>query len=167
MNRAIVTASLLMLAACRGGGENEGVAMSQPHSEKRAPNAIAIVTLDGSMTLAVRADSIRMRLSDSVLAEASKSLDSSSAKEDGFGASIEKFVKKTVKSGLGMELTVAISTLKDARVEHGVIVLETKSGSTKSVFEGTKVDKKPLLESFSAADAERFVKAVKERIANR
>ena len=163
MNRGILATSLLLLVACRGGAEKEGVAMSKS-AENRAPDAIAIVTTDGSMMLAVRADSIRMRLSDSVLAEASKGLDSSTAKGDGFSASIEKFVKKTVKSGLGMELTVAISTLKDARVEHGAIVLENKSGSTKSVFSSTKVDKKPLLESFSAADAERFVKAVKERI---
>ena len=166
MKGGIFAASLVLLAACRGGNENAGVSMSKP-AENHEPDAIAIVTTDGAMTLAVRTDSIRMRLSDSVLAEASKGLDSSTSKEDGFGASIEKFVKKQVKSGLGMELTVAISSLKDARVEHGAIVLESKAGSTKTVFDNTKVDKKPLLESFSAADAEHFVKAVRERIVRR
>ena len=63
-------------------------------------------------------------------------------------------------------LATVMSALKDARVEHGVIVLESKAGSTHTVFDNTKVDQKPLLESFSAADAERFVKVVRERIVN-
>ncbi len=164
MKGRLFVASLIVLASCSSRDDTEGMAMSK-REDTKSPDAIAIVTTNGSMTLAVRNDSIRMRLSDSVLAKASKELDTSTAKGNGFGASIEKFVKKQVKSGLGMELSLAISTLKDARVEHGAIVLESKSGDTKTVFDNTDVDKKPLLQSFSAADAERFVTVVKERIA--
>jgi hypothetical protein len=163
---------LPLLAAAVGcfGGESKSapVAMSKaPADGKRPADDIAIVTTDGAMTMAVRADSIRMRFSDSSRKEINKDLDTSKVQGNGFGASIEKMVKEKVQTGFAMEVTTPVSELEDARYEDGGIVLVYRDKSKKSPFSGTSVNNKPLLKSFSQQDSEKMVAYLKSHLQQR
>ena len=150
------------LAACgRGGDANVDVNMSGP---ARGPDDLAITTTSGGMTLAVRADSMRMRLADSMRNKVTAELRTDNADTGaGFGAWIARKAKSVAADGMNLEMSVPIADVEKATVENGRIVLTFRSGVA-NPFEGTKVDKTPLLEAFSAADAEKFVAMVRAKL---
>lgn len=148
------------LAAC-GGDSNVDVNMSGP---ARGPDDLAITTTDGGMTLAVRADSIRMRIADSVRNKVAAELETDKADTgSGFSAWLARKAKSVAAKGMNVEMSVPISNVEKAAVENGAIVLTFRAGAP-NPFSGTKSNKRPLLESFSAPDAEKFVAMVQGKI---
>jgi len=123
---------------------------------------VRIVTNENSVDLLLRGDSISSGLSPSALAKARHSTDTAEVKGSGFGSFIEKTVKSSVQGALGTRVGFGLSDINGARYENGRIDFDWV-GSKKSIFDHTKVNNRPLLESFSPTDAQTLVNAVNAR----
>ncbi len=163
--KRLAIVSLVLVAACGGGDKDPkaGISMAVPNEAEKVAEDLAITTTDGSMTLAVRGDSLRLRLSDATREKVRSELDTAKVDGDGFGARIAKAVKSKVAQGIGMEMTIALSSIKAARLEGDRIVLESKE-TGKELFDGTQSNGKALVESFSNADAKKLVDFVQRRL---
>jgi|GEM_PF-3872269 len=161
--RAFAILIMLSTVACFGRSDKT-VSYSSNTAAVKMPDDIAITTTDGSMVLAVRHDTLRVRLSDSVRSEASGKLDTSKVKGDGFGAGIERFVKNSVDKGLSTEVSEPLSDFNDAKVENGTLIIVPRDKSKSPPFDHTKVNDRPLMQSFSKSDAEGFAAYVRARI---
>lgn len=157
--RLFVSTALLLVAACSGGDSSVKISTADG---ARPPDDMAITTTKGEMMLTVRADSMRMRISDATRS----SIDSAMAKNDtgtGFGAWIARKAMGVARKGLSMEVSVPLSGVQDARVANGALVF-TYGPGTRDPFKNVKADKRPLLESFKSEDAEQFAAYVRGRI---
>lgn len=128
--------------------------------EQLAPGDMMMTTRDSAMEMGVIGDHITMRLSRKSLAKVRAETDTGTVQGDGFGASIERLVKKGVATALSQQVVVPLSDVRDARYENGRIVFDWVS-KPKIGPESTKSDGKDLLASFSDDDSRRFVAAVK------
>jgi hypothetical protein len=122
---------------------------------RERPGETTITSTDGNIELALRADTVAMRLSKRVLDEADAKLDNKRS-DSKLGAMIENVVKSAVKSGLSTEVSYRLDEIKDARYEDGAIRFDYVKRHDLS-FENVKQDKRPVLEMFRPDDAERFV----------
>jgi hypothetical protein len=165
MKRTVFAFSLLVFGAACTGSHDNTVSFPAGNASATESDDIAITTTDSSMVLAVRHDTLRARLSDKVRAKVGAELDTSKVKGDGFGASIEKFVKKSVNKGLGAEVSEPLSDFSDAKVENGTLLIIPKDKSKSQAFDRTKANNKPLMQSFSQADAENFAAYIRARLA--
>jgi hypothetical protein len=130
------------------------------------PGDIRIVTGDNGIDLALIGDSISSGLSEHALQKVRAETDTSAVTGSGFGASIEKMVKGTVQSAIGTRVGFPLSAVQAAKYENGSIVFEG-DGRPQNFFKNSNVGGKNLMESFSPADAQRFVDAVNARKAAR
>ena len=161
--------TLVVLSACGSHDSKDSVPVSmsrnpEPGSAQATmqPGDVRIVTTDNGIDLALLGDTISSGLSEYALSKAKAGTDTAAVKGSGFGASIEKMVKSQVQTAIGTRVAFPLSAVRDIRDDNGTIVFagEPNPGN---LFKGTKVNGKPLLESFSAADAQRFVDAVRAR----
>jgi hypothetical protein len=129
------------------------------HPARDASSAVVITTYDGNVDLGLDRDTVFMRLSDRVLTKARKGLDTQTT-ADGFGAWIEKTVKGKVAEALQHRIAYPLDDIDDVRYEHGAIRFTYRDRHPLS-FEELKIDKRPVLESFTPDDARRFVAAVR------
>ena len=127
------------------------------------PGDLRIVTVDGAVDLALLGDTISSGLSQKNLDKVKRETDTSAVEGSGFGASIEKMVKGTVQSAIGTRVAFPISALKDVRNDGGKIVFAW-NGKSQEIFSHSNVNGKNVLESFSPADAQGFVDAVRARM---
>ena len=129
------------------------------------PDDLAITTKTGAMSLAVRTDSIRMRMSDSarnkVTAELKGGPDDTAS---GFGAMIARTAKRAAAKGLGLELSVPIANVESATVDADGKIVIVYRGGISDPFANTKVDGTPLMSAFARPDAEKFVALVRSKI---
>jgi hypothetical protein len=123
---------------------------------------VRIVTNDGSVDLALQGDSISSGLSQSALRKAREETDAAKVQGSGLGASIERMVKSSVQDAIGTRIAFSVNDINGARYQNGRIEFDW-TGKPRQIFGGTKINGKPLLESFPPADAERFVRAVNAR----
>jgi hypothetical protein len=126
---------------------------------------VRIVTEDNGIDLALIGDTISSGLSQAALAKVRSETDTSRVSGSGFGASIEKMVKGTVSSAIATRVSFPLSAVKDVRYEAGALRFDWV-GEPPKVFSSTKVNGKPILESFRADEAQRFVDAVRARKRN-
>ncbi len=126
-----------------------------------APGDIRIASTDGGVDLALIGDSISGGLSEKTLAKVRQETDTNAVKGSGFGADIEKMVKGTVQSALTTRVAYPLSAVKDVSYDGRRIIFEW-NGKPQS-FGKVNVNGKDVLESFSEADAQRFVEAVRAR----
>lgn len=157
--RCLAAFALVVTAACSGGDSNVKVSLGDG---PRAPDDMAITTTQGEMMLTIRADSLRMRISDTLRAK----IDSQMAKRDtgkGFGAWIARKAMGAARKGMGLEVAVPLTSIDDARVANGALVFTYKAG-TRDPFHNVKANKRPMLESFKPEDAEQFAAYVRGRI---
>ena len=124
---------------------------------------VRITATDNSVDLALIGDSISSGLSQSTLAKVKHDTDTGSVSGSGFGASIEKLVKSKVQSAIGTRVSFPLSAIDSATYEGGAIRFYSQ-GKTSKMFNTAKVNNRPLLESFTPADAQRFVDAVRARM---
>jgi hypothetical protein len=101
-------------------------------------------------------------LSQGALAKARAETDTAKVQGSGFGAMIERTVKSSVQGALGTRVSFGLADIKGARYQNGRIEFDWNNGKH-NIFDNTKVNKKPLLESFTPSDAQRFVDAVNAR----
>jgi hypothetical protein len=123
---------------------------------------VRIVTTNGGIDLALTGDSISSGLSRAALDKVKQETDTAKVSGTGFGASIEKMVKGTVQGAIGTRVSFPLSAVREARYDGEKIVFDWE-GQPRKLFDNTKIDGKPLLASFSAEDARRFVDAVNRR----
>jgi hypothetical protein len=162
----IVALGVTALVACGHKDDNSGTVVIKASSDT-APRAMAagdvrIVAADSGVDLALLGDTISSGLSEYALAKAKKETNPTDVKGSGFAASLEKTIKSTVQTALGTRVGFPLKDIKSASYTNGRIDFEW-TGPRSTIFDNTKVNKKPLLESFSAADAQRFVDAVNAR----
>ncbi|MEO8335229.1 MAG: hypothetical protein ABI664_09660 [bacterium] len=126
------------------------------------PGDIRIASIDSGVDLALIGDTISGGLSAKTLAKVKHDIDTAAVKGTGMGAEIERMVKGTVASALTTRINVPVSAVRDVHYDGKRIVFEW-NGKPPRTFGSVKSDKKDVLESFSAEDAERFVAAVRAR----
>jgi hypothetical protein len=159
-SRRILLGSALLLAACTTGGDavaDSAIALG--------PGDAVITSANGGVNLMLVGDQIIVGLSDSVLHRVRSETDTSAlAGQEGFGASVEKFVKSKVQNVLAKRIAYPLTNLEDVRFENGAIDFVYRGDDEYTLIENTKLDEIPLLASFPDSSAEAFVAAVKRRL---
>ena len=173
---AVALGGLLLAGACSRGSDDErraqrrdekpdahvSIMRSADGARALGPGDVRIVTTDSGIDLALIGDSISTGLSQRAVARVREETDTTKVDGGGFAAGIEKMVKGSVQSAIGTRVAFPISGVRDARYENGRIVFDW-NGKSPGVFDNTKINGKPLLASFTPADAQRFVDAVRAR----
>jgi len=125
---------------------------------------VRITTTTAQLDLALVGDTISAGLAPGALATARRETDTATVSGSGLGPSIERLVKSTVQSAVSSRVSFPVSAVKAIRYQNGAIEFEWHERPTR-LFDQTKVNGKPFLESFAPDDAQRFVNAVRGRIA--
>lgn len=164
----IVVATVVLTVACSHKEDDRPevpVKLSRSTDTSRyemQPGDIRIASVDSGVDLALIGDTISGGLSAKTLAKVRRETDTAAVKGSGLGPEIERMVKGTVQSALGTRINIPLSAVKDVRYDGTKIVFEW-NGKPPKTFGNVKTDKKDVLESFSADDAQRFVAAVRAR----
>jgi len=169
--------AVVLASACSNKGDREekrardeapdgGVTLSRPNTviteDTLAAGDIRIVTTNGGIDLALIGDSISSGLSPEALRKVRRETDTAAVTGSGFGSQIEKMVKGSVQSAIGTRVSFPLSAVRDVRYDGEKLVFDW-NGEPRKIFEQSTIDKKPLLASFSPADAKRFADAVNAR----
>jgi hypothetical protein len=158
---ALVATALLLIACSRRDTEEARGGSAAPVASSAGD--VRIQTTSAQLDLALTGDTISAGLAPDALETARRATDSASVSGSGLGPSIERMVKSTVQSAVSSRVRFPVSAVKDVRYRNGAIEFEWNERPTR-LFEQTKVNGKPFLESFAPGDAERFVRAVRARI---
>jgi len=185
-----LTAVAALAAACSGSdyrvsGSPDYAATTVPDSALvLGPGDLLIHNSDGTVDLALVHDTVWMKLSDSLLNSIQHDMDTSDAgTRSGFGASIAKMVKGTVGAALHTRIELPVADLDNVHYEDGALKFDYHDGAKPTMlilgkrkpvsFDDAKFNvshskhdvkystNKPVLETFNAPDAERFVAAVR------
>ncbi len=127
------------------------------------PGDIRIYNADSTMDLVLVGDRIAAGMAPKMVHRIRAELDSSRKPDSGLGGSIASMVKKTVAGAIGTHAMYALSVFRDVRYRHGHMILEWKSGGSETMFRNSNVNGKRTDDTFSEADAERFIAAVHAR----
>jgi hypothetical protein len=164
----VVVAAPLVIAACdrtkRGSGRQPDATFSTRDTNRvLGPGDVRVMNSDSSIEIAVVGDSIVTGFGPRVRAEVEKNTDSASVSGSGFGASIEKMVKGAVATALNHEIKYSIADVQDVRLEDGKLQFYGKDGSRMKILEGGHSNNRPISETFTAAEAQRFIAAFHAR----
>jgi hypothetical protein len=157
----VLAAALLLTSCSRDREDDERPANAT--SSSAAHEDVRIQTTKGELDMALIGDTISAGLAPGAVAKVRQETDTAAVHGSGLGGSIERLVKSTVQSAVTSRVSFPVSAVKDVRYRNGAIEFEWKERPTR-LFEHTKVNGKPFLESFSPADAERFVQAVRAKL---
>jgi hypothetical protein len=166
-----LVAAPLIVAGCRHRDDArkkeelaDARAVHQDSIAPLGPGDIRIFDADTSIELALIGQNVVGGLSQKTLNKVKRDMaKDSSDKGSGFGASIANIVKTSVSSALGTRITYPVADIQDVRVEDGKLNFYWKDGKRMHLFDNTKVNDKPVRESFSTADAEAFAAAFRAR----
>ena len=138
-----------------------------PPPEALAPGDLRIYNRDSSVDLVLVGNNILAGLSPKTIAKVKEAVNEKTAGETtGFGGSIAQIVKTSVASAIGTHASFPVSEISDIRYEHNTIVFDWKNGEKHELFSNTKVDGERVSRTFREEDADRFIAAVKERMAH-
>ena len=132
-----------------------------------APGDLRIYNRDSSVDLILAGNNILAGLSPKTIAKVKDAVNEKTAGETtGFGGSIAQIVKSSVASAIGTHASFPVSEISDIRYENNTIVFDWKNGDKHELFSNTKVDGERVSRTFAREDAERFIEAVKQRMAH-
>ncbi len=132
-----------------------------------APGDMRIYNRDSSVDLILAGNNVLAGLSPKTIAKVKDAVNAKTAGETtGFGGSIAQIVKTSVASAIGTHASYPVSEIRDIRYDDNTIVFEWKNGDEHEMFSNTKVDGEKVSRTFSQEDAERFIAAVKDRMAH-
>jgi len=138
-----------------------------PPPDAIAPGDMRIYNRDSTVDLILAGNRILAGLSPKTIAKVKDAVSSKTAGETtGIGGSIAQIVKTSVASAIGTHASYPISEIRDIRYEDNTIVFDWKNGDKHELFTNTKVDGEKVSRTFRQEDAERFIEAVKERMAH-
>lgn len=157
----------LMSLSCFGGGER-GMFANMPSDTipiVLGLGDLLITNPDSSMDLGLVGDTVLMQFGAKVRAKLRHDLDTNNIQSrNGFGAAIERAVKRKVGSALGHRLVMPLSEIDSVSLNGNKIEFayhdRTRHGFN---FDSMKNDNHSALESFRPEDARRFVDAVRAR----
>ena len=141
----------------------DGLAIS---SDLDGTPAESITTTGGEVEMGLTDRVLYSRLSPETQAEIAADMEAESKDQEGLGGRIARAVTGAVAEGLGTAVQVPLADVRDVRFEGGRLVIEMADGEP-SPFENSSTDDKPLLEQFSARDAERLAAAFDKITAGR
>lgn len=132
-----------------------------------APGDIRIYNRDSSVDLVLAGNNILAGLSPKTIAKVKDTVNAKTAGETtGLGGSIAQIVKTSVASAIGTHASYPVSEIRDIRYEDNTIVVEWKNGDEHQLFSNTTVQGERVSRTFPQDDAERFIAAVKDRMAH-
>ncbi|HWJ12269.1 MAG TPA: hypothetical protein VNS10_00930 [Gemmatimonadaceae bacterium] len=132
-----------------------------------APGDLRIYNRDSSVDLVLAGNNILAGLSPKTIAKVKDAVNAKTAGETtGFGGSIAQIVKTSVASAIGTHAVFPVSDISDIRYQHNTIVVDWKNGDKHELFSNTKVDGEKVSRTFAEEDADRFIAAVKDRMAH-
>ncbi|HEY6830580.1 MAG TPA: hypothetical protein VI259_27225 [Gemmatimonadaceae bacterium] len=132
-----------------------------------APGDIRIYNRDSSVDLVLAGNNILAGLSPKTIAKVKDAVNAKTAGETtGLGGSIAQIVKTSVASAIGTHASYPVSEIRDIRYEDNTIVVEWKNGDEHQLFSNTTVQGERVSRTFPQDDAERFIAAVKDRMAH-
>jgi hypothetical protein len=174
---AVIRIGLVVLAIVLVGGyfgrhmpgrSHMRVQTEVPPPNSLGPGDVRIYNADSAVDLILVGDKILGGLSPKTVAKINDKLESSASHDTaGLGASISQIVKKSVAGAIGTHAVFPLSDIRDIRYEGGQIVFDWKDGGTHQLFGSTKVNGDRVSNSFRPEDAQRFIEAVKARMAQR
>ncbi|MGH7695709.1 MAG: hypothetical protein ACRENH_12050 [Gemmatimonadaceae bacterium] len=166
----LTSVATIGLAGCRKSQASDDHRIVERPVVERS-DQMAITTQDGNVVLALtKANKVAMRLSDSlrqhVDAEIAKDFAREPA-ESAFGRWVQRMTATAVSKGMGIELSIPVRDIEDARYQDGEIQFEYRSDRRQWKFNSFKRDGHSPLAGFRPEDAERFVEAVRDAIHSR
>ena len=164
---SIVVLLVVLAGACSRHDARDDAQSSIPESggfstDSMSAGEFRIVSVDSQVDLVLARDSISGGLSQKMLATVRQRVDTAGVKSTGLAGSIEKMVKSSVNSAIATRAGFPLSAVKDVRYAGGKLQFDW-NGKAPRMFENTKVNEKPVLESFRPEDAQHFVEAVRAR----
>jgi len=131
------------------------------------PGDMRIYNRDSSVDLVLAGNNILAGLSPKTIAKVKDAVNAKTAGETtGLGGSIAQIVKTSVASAIGTHASYPVSEIRDIRYEDNTIVVEWKNGDERQLFSNTTVQGEKVSRTFPQEDAERFIAAVKDRMAH-
>ena len=138
-----------------------------PPPDALAPGDLRIYNRDSTVDLILAGNNILAGLSPKTIAKVKDEVNAKTAGETtGLGGSIAQIVKSSVASAIGTHASFPVSEIRDIRYENNTIVFEWKNGDKHELFGSTTVQGEKASHTFRQEDAERFIAAVKDRMAH-
>lgn len=145
-------------------GRRMRVQTEAPSPDSLGPGDLRIFNTDSTVDIILKGDKIFAGLSPKTVGKIRAGLDTSAAGDTGgLGGSISQIVKKSVASAIGTHAVFPLADIRDVRYDRGALIFDWKDGGTHEIFGSTTVDHGKVSNTFQAADAERFVAAVRAR----
>ncbi|MBI3790525.1 MAG: hypothetical protein HY275_06575 [Gemmatimonadetes bacterium] len=166
MRAVALILSAVALAACGDDTVPAKTGMLNLKAPASTSDDFAIKTHDGGMILAVRSDTVRMRLSDSALAAVKQEVarETNDSGASGIGAYIKRKVGAAVAKTMELEMSVPVSSIKGVAREDSSVRLTMRDDSDGLMFSSGKSKKKGSVGAFAPADADRFVAYLAPRL---
>ncbi|HEX5436810.1 MAG TPA: hypothetical protein VFW98_06610 [Gemmatimonadaceae bacterium] len=181
---SVAVLSVLLIGGCEESGSGASISSGDsaaPASRPLGPGDLAITTTDGAVQLVLQSDTIWMGLADSIVRKVRHDLATSTAGDrdtGGLGGTIASFVKSTVGREINDRIQIPLADVEHVSYEDGAIKFRFREGAQPTIsvlgkrrtvdfdkpgfhYGKDDSDHKPVLESFSPADADAFVKAVR------
>src|SRR3954469_3507605 len=138
-----------------------------PPPDVLSPGDLRIYNRDSTVDLILAGNNILAGLSPKTIAKVKNAVQTKTAGETtGFGGSIAQIVKTSVANAIGTHASFPVSDIRDIRYEDNTIQFEWKNGEKHELFSNTTIDKEKVSHTFRQEHAERFVAAVKDRMAH-
>jgi hypothetical protein len=160
--------ALALIAGCRASNDStastSGVTGARHGVVRTSGDSLVIRTTDGTMSLGLMNDTVFMGLTDSVLAVARADMARDTEEtRNALAGTIERFVKGKVSSALQTRLKYPLAELDSATYSDGAIKFAYRE-RRHMAFEDVSQNGHKALQSFSPADAQRFVSTLNSAI---
>ncbi len=128
------------------------------------PGDLRIYNGDSSVDIVLAGDKVLAGLSPKTVARVKGEMERSAVKDTGgLGGLIAQTVKQTVASNIGIHAVHPLAEIADMRYRDGSLEIVRHDGGVTHLFGNTKVNKREVSKTFSEADAQRLIAAVRAR----
>ena len=167
----VAVAVSLTLSACSGDASDHELQKTSARDARfvardsnrvPGPGDVQIVSTDSAVELGIFGDTVVAGLGRKVLDKVRNETDTAVVKGSGFGADLEKFVKKNVADALSHQVLFPIAEISDVRYADGSLQFYGNGGAKMHVFESSSKERSNT-STFTEPDAQRFIAAFKAR----
>jgi hypothetical protein len=167
----LALATLVLAAACgdkdttikiKDAGVTVNIPVGDSAQAKRGADDFRIETVSHELVLAVRGDSVRVRIADSAKKAAMADVSKKEADDGALASMIKQQVGNVVAKTMNLEVSIPYSAIKKVVREDSLIRFEMKEGT--KVHVNTDKKYKDALGAFTPADADKFVAFVTPKL---